>query len=410
MPYTPTVYVNNTTPALNATNLNKSETGIQTAQAAAEAVPTNMGRVWLDDFAGADDDAKLTAALTAVAADTYPRAVQLENRQYTFATVNRVPFEGMRILGPVGHSNPERNSQTKMACRVHLTGTGGWFRIPTGQTIFGITLGRLSFTGGSNASIMTCEDTSASVDQLIMYDISAFQLKTILGTQTTKFLMTASMFYGDWEINNTYNGAFHLGGSDCRLWTDGILIDTVPAYISAGSSSGQYLLWCDGLDKTDFGPVYITARGDASVSYCGILVSGPTTDNTTASNQAVVNFLGGDVEGHFTDRARGCLVRVEGGQASFHGTRFRYGMVDPTVTGHTPQDVGVIHQEAGVLDLEGCYYDRATSVAETVKFVHWAGTGASICKRTKKGARGGTWTGLPRVSTAIDKDAYVTGV
>lgn len=36
MPYTPTAYVDNSAPALSAVNLNKAETGIQTAQAAAE--------------------------------------------------------------------------------------------------------------------------------------------------------------------------------------------------------------------------------------------------------------------------------------------------------------------------------------------------------------------------------------
>lgn len=41
MPYTPTVYVNGTTPALNATNLNKSETGI--ANAIPQGEDTNIG-------------------------------------------------------------------------------------------------------------------------------------------------------------------------------------------------------------------------------------------------------------------------------------------------------------------------------------------------------------------------------
>src|SRR5687767_10632795 len=71
--------------------------------------------VFLDDYAGANDDAKLTAALSAMAAETYPRAIQLRARNYSFATANRVAFEGLRIIGPRGYSNPERLSNTKMA-------------------------------------------------------------------------------------------------------------------------------------------------------------------------------------------------------------------------------------------------------------------------------------------------------
>ena len=72
--------------------------------------------------------------------------------------------------------------------------------------------------------------------------------------------MTASQFDGYWETNNSYNGAFQIGGSDNTLWPDGMLFDSGTAFNSAGSAAGQFHLWCDYLEKTFIGPLYIIVK------------------------------------------------------------------------------------------------------------------------------------------------------
>ena len=83
-------------------------------------------------------------------------------------------------------------------------------------------------------------------------------------------------------------------------------------------------------------------------------------------------------------------------------------MVSPATPGHSPQDAGMIHQTAGQLLVDGCTYDRATGVAETVPFVYSAGGKARV-SNTFIGSKGGTWSGLPRVTgSGVTADNSVT--
>lgn len=346
----------------------------------------DFGSVALDSFAGANDDAKLTAALSAVGADTFPRTIQLTNRSYSFATAGRVPFESMRIAGPRGYSNPERNGGTsEMACRLHLTGTGAWFA--STAEVFSVSMSNLSFVGGSGAWVI---GGGSNWYCLSMRDIFASGLRSVIGSISQKCLLTAASFTGDWEINNCYDLFFHGGGSDNVFWSDGILIDAAVAYDGAG----QAHIWMDGMDKSYVGPIYCTARGEWSA----IRQTGQAF-NSTGSNQGAMYYNGCRIEGMNPDTPTyGALVRVEGGIAIFHGCNFNFAMADPSNAGIGRTDLGVIQHTGGQLIVDNCTYDRANGVSETVPFVY-TNTSADCCvTKIMRSSRGGTWTGRPRVA------------
>jgi hypothetical protein len=320
----------------------------------------------------------------------------LSNRQYNFATGGLTPYAGMRIWGPVGYSNPEQASQTKMASEIHLTMTGGWFVNSAAGNTFSVSFGQLSFVGGSSASVITQGGAGGVLYCLQMRDISSTGLLSVLGTQASKLLITAATFDGGaWEINNCYSGAFHLGGSDNTLWPNGMLLDSATAFNTAGSAQGQYHLWLDYCSKTYIGPIYITCEG----AWAGVKISGPAYNSGNTSD-AMANFHGARIEGRNPGApCDGANVRVEGGLATFNDCWFAYGMQTPTSMGHSPADAGVIHQTSGRVTIIGGAYDRTGSQAETVPFGYSAG-GMMRVRDLAVGSRGGTWSGLPRVAAA----------
>jgi hypothetical protein len=344
----------------------------------------DYGTVSLDSFAGATDDAKLTAALSATAADTYPRAIQLKNRQYSFSTMNRTPFEGMKIMGPRGFGNPERGAD-KMACRVALSGTGAWFA--ANSEVFTTNFWNLAFTGGSGAWVI---GGTANWYCLHMRDIYSSGLRSVVGSQAQAGLLTACIFDGAWEINNCYDGAFHLRGSDNTFWPGGILLDSGTAFVG----SGQAHIWNDSNDKSTLGFVYITAEGD----WCAIRHDGAGFGSSSA-NQGIVYYHGLRVEGRnpgaYSD---GSLFRQGGGIAFINQLSLNYAMGNPTAVGHAAGD-GIVHATNGQLFINQATYDRATGVAETVPFVY---VGSSVGQfgvtQVARASRGGSWTGKPRVS------------
>jgi hypothetical protein len=338
---------------------------------------TPYGSVWLDSFAGSDDDTKLGNALAAVSADTYPRTIRLAARQHTFAT-QRTAFDGLRIMGPEGYSNPERGGAAKSAMRITLGMTGAW--ITSNGTNYQVSLHNLAFSGGSQANVL-----SGTYYCLSMRDIFSSGLKSVLGTQSSKLLITAANFTGDWEINNCYNGAFHIGGSDSTLWTDGMLLDSGTAFNSSGNANGQYHLWCDGMDKSYIGPLYVTCEG----GWGGVRFSGPAIDTVT-TNQGVMIMNGAKVEGRNPGQpCNGANVRVDGGNVTLRDCWISYGMANTSSFG--AGDVGVINHTAGTLTVDGCQYDRATGVATSTPYVYTSSNGDVIVSAIKRASRGGSW-------------------
>lgn len=367
-------------------------TGGGTTTTTASSTDGDWGVVPLDSFSGANDDAKLTAALSAVGADTYKRTILLTNRQYNFSTVNRTAFHGLRIQGPPGYSNADKGAAYQSG-EVHLTGTGPWFT-NGGSDVFDCSFRGLAFKGGSNSTVLA-QSGGGSWWRLHMRDISASGLRTVLGTASAPILLTGAFIDGFWEVNNSYNCAFHIGGSDNRLFMSGGFLDSDPGFGSAGSANGQPHLWLDSCENTVIGALYITAEG----LWTGVKIDGPAFGSSSGNQGGPITFVGLQVEGRNAGQgSNGALVRQNGGISRWRDCNFHYGMVSPTTPGRTPADAGIIHHAGGQIVVSGATYDRATGVAETVPFVYTASAGKCVVNGIQPQYRGGTWTGLPRVA------------
>jgi hypothetical protein len=399
--YTKTTWANGVSPSISAANLNKIETGIADAHYGIRGVP-------LDGFAGADDNAKLTAAMSYAAAQTYPPPILLAARNHTFSG-QRTLYDGFALHGVPGPSNAEKSSVgvTKTRCAVSVGSSLPWLvasgGVADGAQVWDVSIRDIAFVGNSTTQWM---GGAAVLWVMHLNNLSFKDFKSILGSQSTKLLMNLCLIDGWMSLNASYNGAIHIGGSDNALFLGLTNLDSGTAYNSAGSANGQYHMWLDGCEKTTIGPMYITAEG----GWNGIRVTG-TAYNTDSSNLGGPNWIAGArIEGRNSGApCNGSLVRVEGGMLTLRDCWLGYAMDSPSTPGHSPADAGAIHQSGGQLLVDGCTYDRTAGQAETVKFVYSNG-GVGRVSNTMIGAKGGAWSGLPRVSSALTCDTTVTEV
>lgn len=346
----------------------------------------------LDSFDGITDDAKLDNALAYAAAQDYPAMIMLGNRAHTFTTPNRPVYHGLRIIGPDVSSAPEKFGSTKMGLKIRLAFSGSWFHNTLGSgRAWGITLANLSFSGSSNARVLT-NDSASQFSLLRLHNISCVNIKSVCGTLKQPLVMTGCAFTGFCHINGCYQTAFHLSGSDNNLFTDGGLIDSTPTHHSEGlGGAGQAHLWCDYLDYTRIGRLFITCEGP----WRGLKISGPTYGtSSTSDNHGNVSFADGfTVQGRFGSarRANGACVRIEGGTAKFRSPNIDFGMQAPAGTG----DLGIVHQTGGYLMLDSPQYIRGET-PESVPFVYSTGADShGDLSRVTKGRM--AWTGKPVV-------------
>lgn len=366
-----------------------------------------VGYVELDSFTGANDDAKLTAAMSYAAAQSNPPTIRLANRSHSFSTA-RTLYDGFRLEGPPGYSNAEK-SAANMTCTVNVSVSNGvWLTSSSGSFTWDVYIGQIAFKGTSTTQFMACTNTGLYC--ALLRDLSFSGFKSILGSQSSKLLLSACTFDGYWETNNSYNGAFHIGGSDNTLWSNGMLLDSGTAFNSAGNAAGQFHLWCDYLEKTSIGPLYITCEGN----WGGVRVTGPGYNSGGSNLGGPVWFTSGlRCEGRNAGApCNGAAIRVEGGMAVFRDSWIAYGMDAPSSMGHSPVDAGVVHVTGGMVLLDGCTYDRTSGMAETVPFVY-VGGGTARVSNQMVGSKGGTWSGLPRVKDgggALSNDTTVTAI
>jgi hypothetical protein len=392
--YTKQTWVDNDeTRKFNATRASVMETGIY------DAAKATGGNVALDSFSGADDDAKLTAALTYAAAQTYHPAIVFGNRSHTFNTQGRAPFEGMRLQGATtGLQNPERGSgNAHQAQKIVLNFTGGWFNATT-SNVFQCYFGGLTFRGNTTASVVT-NSGSGSWYCLHMRDIYASNLASVVGTYSSKLLGTSVVLDGTWNVGNCVDTAISMGGSDSKLLFTQALIDSPTG--SCPSAGRPVALYLQSQDKTPVTGLYVTARG----AWGAIKVDGPTNlNNGSSSNFGTVWISQSVIEGQNpvysagnTYPAYGSLVQVTGGRLSLSQSWLAYGMYDPANGGNGAAIVDVTN---GNLQMYDVVYDRAAAVDESVPLVSASGSSKVRVRDVDYASRGGAWVGKPRVRAA----------
>lgn len=384
------------------TNLNADnqalDSRINAITAGAVTIP---GGVLLDSFAGATDDAKLTAALTYAAAQTIKPHIFFSNRQYVFTQANRPVFSGMKLQGLGGHGDQQRSANS-IPNDIRFNGTGVWWVCPAGST-FDVSIKGLCFQGNKNSQFMSC---NPGVLWLSVIDECGFNLwKNVLGSLATAMLIDGCSIGNSFiNFNNGYGLATHLAGSDCWVFQGAVLCDTPQSIITGVDwPVGGYHMWFDNLEKSVIGPVYMTADQQG-----GILCTG-------SSNNGQTIFTGFRVEGRNAGvPCFGSNVRINSGGFTFRDCWFAYGATALNSNGRTGE-LGVITVTGtGRALFDGCWYDRATGVAETAPWIGQSGGFVRI-RNTMTASKGGAWTtpaspGKPRVVSTggvLDADSSV---
>jgi hypothetical protein len=360
----------------------------------------NPGCVDFDSFSGADDEAKLTNALSYMAAQTYKPTLLFGNRLHTFTTPRTV-FSGLRMAGgAVGHTEQVRGG-TPIPNQINLSTGTGWLVLPSGNT-FGMSFQTMAFNGNSGSRFFQPSGTGV-IWTSNFHNLSFNAMQSVFGNSSQQALFTASSFSGWWNVNNSREAAFWLGGSDNSFWAgDEVLLDSDISVMNLGTPMRFHFNY-SGMSKTTVGPMYITAEQVGAI-------------NITGGGEGQTLFTGCRIEGrNASTPSYGALVRQTGNSGStFRDCWWGYAMSNPSAAGRG--DAGVIHVTAGTLVIDGAWYGRASATAESVPFIYATGTAKVFVRNVQVGTGSGaaTWTGKPIVarvgtsSATVDADSTVT--
>jgi len=313
-----------------------------------------LGQVALDSFAGANDDAKLSAAMAYASGQTYKPAIMLSNRQYTFTT-SVTPYDGMAIIG-TEPTHDQNRSGNVLGCVIKLQTSGAWLTWPSGTLIHNVTLSKLSFDCSSTATV--CASTGARMWK--MDDLSFQNGVSFLGTDATNWTQDTCVFTGVWNVNNVRQTAFHLGGSDSRFSPAQLLLDSPGNTLMADS---DYLVRLDSLNTTNIQNWYVTCD-----RHSGFLITGGTSMLPNRITHC-------DIQGrNATTPCFGALIRCNS-DVIIADNEFAYAMSNPSATGRN--DGGALHFYGGNSLVTSCSYKLATGVSSSTPFIYVA-TGATV--------------------------------
>lgn len=298
------------------------------------------GRVYLDSFAGANDDAKLTAAMTYAAAQTHIPTIVFPARTSSFSTVGRTPYSGMKLEGPPGCTGPKDmeigsgnlpNHQILLSVGVDAS---SWFN-GASLTLYNIYVGGLAIQN-ANAASQFWSQPGGTLYACQFDSLALYGMKHSFGSAATKCLCTQVIFSGHWVVAGGTGCQFYIGGADNCLWMFGY------CNMSNGGSvnADTYHVKLETCAKTSIGYLYLTCSG----GWSGLLISG-------SSAFGGISFHGGTYEGLSGTPSTAPCITIAGGTANFHGGDFNY-----TTTAN-----GVIVQSGGNLAMFGPSYTPAAT-------------------------------------------------
>lgn len=328
-------------------------------------VRARAGALWqIDNFAGADDDAKFGAALSAAAASTRKPVLQFPARYFGPLTTTRTPFTGMKIIGPDGGDGVKNleisgGNLVSHAVRVQC-GTGASSLFVQSASIQEVILANVAFSGSTGSQFWHNTNPAAvTVYPALLHSLSFDGFNSVLGSPAAKFTCTQTVFSGHWTVLNYQTTPLHIGGSDNTLWWDGYLNSNSPASVAG---AGNPILWLDWLEKSVVGFVFITAENDWS----GLRVDGPILRHIT--------LVGGVYEGRSTaNPATRPVIDIRGGHVHMIGTDLGH------VVGGA-NAAGAIIQSGGLLRLDGAHYRLADTTAATFPLLYQTGGIAHVSR------------------------------
>lgn len=318
-------------------------------------VPT--GTVSIDSFPGATGADQLRAAMAYASAQTRKPALMVKpGASYHAGDTPFQLYDGFKMIGPSGGE-----TELGYGTKVWVSGTNGVFATKASGPTTGILFKGISFDGTVESGFIK-ENPSDSSAGYLQY--SAFENVTF---NIFKYILRSPLLGVTWTgptyVNNVVETAFILSGSDNSLFTDGLFLDQNYGTTAEQRAKQYGILQCIALNKTSFGPLYIT--GDPGLA---LLID----------RGGALVFNGARFEGRNAGKpTSGSVVRVMSGMAIFRDCWFAYGMSGQYPTGRT--EAGIVHVFGGQVLIDGGMYERATNVAETVPFVH-VSAGKAIVK------------------------------
>lgn len=360
-------------PYLSAANLDHIEDGVAMAQG---------GHIPFSTFSGADDDAKLAAAVLYVSElgnTVRPTIVLDESRDYTFNDQCPDLPHGFSLSGPLGAmtGNPEQGKDnSQVAVKINYAGT--W--INPSVTKWNIRISNIDFTGTSSTVFLN--SPTQTLWCMHLHNLSFNLFSSVIGTPANKAFMTGCQLTGRWDVANSYDTAFHFGGSDNDLFMGGMYIDSG---VTSGVTDGTPHIHCDYMSKSTIGPIYSTSLNN----WTGLLVSGSST-----YGQGLTLGPGARIEGkNNSEYCRGATIRVNGGSLTIFQCAVNFGMGASNARG----DAGTIHHAGGNLSIFGMNHARADGVSQDTPVVYSTGGRLEVHGIDISTQGGNTWTDRPLV-------------
>lgn len=375
------------------------QSAVQTAQARADAayalIPGGTtsgmpGVVLLDSFSGANDDAKLTNALSYISAQTFRPALMLGNRSHSFSQ-SRTVFSGLRIFGPagprIGFQNMEiagSNGQYN-PCRVNLTcGTGSSSWLVGTTTTYSVTVSGIAFSGNGACQFYHHPITAGTCYCATFADLQFNSFKYVFGVPGDAWSNTLCAWEGQWNFTGLADQPISIRGSDSWLMPTGMNIGWNNA------PTNTWLFRAENQSKTFVKGLYLTCRNAASR---GVLVQGP------ASSQGGLFISDSVIEGqNLNEWTAGSLITMQGGGVVFDRISCNFGMGGGV--GNVNGDPADIYQTGGSMVISNFFTCKANGRPETIPWLRATGGRTHVEKVYGMQGAGAAWSGLPLVQNA----------
>lgn len=318
----------------------------------------------LEAFDGADDDARLQAAMAYAAAQTRPPAIILGNRAYSFNDGPYPYYPGLRLVGSLGHN--EREFTTTGPHTVVTVGGSAMFSVPSGG------VRNMFFSGiqwrAASGSVHWQDPVTDLSSGPIVQD-ATWQDCAWVGFATVMHARHLRVRIDRTYVNNGTDTQFKLAGSDNYYWQNGGFIS------STALAASKFYIWFTHMSRTQFGPLYITPERATGIridgSYGDLVFTGTKLD-CTGRNASTA--------------CQGAAILITGGRGLvFRDLWFFNNAVNPAATGRSPVDRGQVYIRGSASEIlfDGCQFagfDAQTGYTPASTPAIYAATGVTGVK------------------------------
>lgn len=358
------------------------------------ATPTGEGTnpsswIYLDQMTGANDDAKLTAAIDLQKNTAGMPPIVLGARNHSFNQTRQL-YSGLKLIGQsTGPKNLEQ-SPNFVTSRITLgssvsSGASSWWVTPGGN-LFDIYMGDFAVQGNAGSSVHQFIDvTSGSLYACQFHSLAFNFMRSVFGRKDRKCLMTQVVFSGHWTANNLWDTQFFIGGADCQLWVGGYInIGPSSSSLQTGTyADNDYQIVFDNLTKTDIGYIFTSSLN----GWRGLKVTGNSGHG--------LRFFGGTYEGYKSSNdnlaAPGTVIRLEGGSGALFGPSVGQAMQSPDGA-----EGGPIHMTGGEWSFYSPNFYRSP-MADSQPCIYHTGGRLLVMGATRH--EGEAWSTRPRYQT-----------